>query len=290
MGRFDGKVALITGAASGMGQAVSIRLASEGAAVLAVDVNEEGLAVTASQINDGGGRVETRRCDLSSAAECAEAASMCVEAFGRIDVLGNIAGLSWQDRVEDVTEEDWDRMFAVNVKGMFFLTQAALPHLLESGGNIINIASNAGLQGMAYTAAYCASKGAVVQMTKALAMEMAKTPVRVNAIAPGGVDTPMIRNFKQVDDGDRHLVRRMIAFKPMSQPRAHRRAVRLGGLRRLPRHPRCHPQRRRRPDRRLGGHTTPQTRHRHSTRRASRPSISPKNWAAAFCTPLDHVG
>ncbi len=218
MGRFDGKVALITGAASGMGQAVSIRLASEGAAVLAVDINEDGLAVTASQIHDAGGRVETRRCDVSSVDECAEAASACVGAFDRIDVLGNIAGLSWQDRVADVTEEDWDRMFAVNVKGVFFLTQAALPHLLESGGNIVNIASNAGLMGMAYTVPYCGTKGAVVLMTKALAMELAKTPVRVNAIAPGGVDTPMVQNFKQATDGDWHLVRRTIAFKPMSQP------------------------------------------------------------------------
>ena len=218
MGRFDGKVALITGAASGMGRAVSVRLAAEGAAVFGVDVNTDGLAETATQIREAGGRVETRHCDVSSVADCAAAASGCMEAFGRIDVLGNIAGLSWQDRVADVTEEDWDRMFGVNAKGVFFLTQAALPHLLESGGNIVNFASNAGLQGMAYTAAYCATKGAVVQMTRALAMELAKTPVRVNAIAPGGVDTPMVRNFKQVADGDRHLVRRMIAFKPMSQP------------------------------------------------------------------------
>ena len=218
MGRFDGKVALITGAASGMGRAVSIRLAAEGAEVFAVDVNDDGLAETASEIAGAGGRIETQHCDLSSVADCAAASASCVDAFGRLDVLGNIAGLSWQDRVADVTEEDWDRMFGVNVKGMFFLTQAALPHLLESGGNIVNIASNAGLQGMAYTATYCATKGAVVQLTKALAMELSKTPVRVNAIAPGGVDTPMTRNYKQVTDGDRHLVRRMIAFKPMSRP------------------------------------------------------------------------
>ena len=218
MGRFDDKVALITGAASGMGQAISLRLASEGASVLAVDVNTEGLAETASMHEGSAGRIETQRCDLSSVAECAAAAAGCVDAFGRIDVLGNVAGLSWQDRVADVTEEDWDRMFGVNVKGMFFLTQAALPHLLESGGNIVNIASNAGLQGLAYTATYCATKGAVVQLTKALAVELAKAPVRVNAIAPGGVDTPMTRNYQQVADGDRHLIRRMIAFKPMSQP------------------------------------------------------------------------
>ena len=218
MGRFDGKVALITGAASGMGRAVSIRLAAEGAEVFAVDVNDDGLAETASAIAGSGGRIETQHCDLSSVADCRAAAAGCVDTLGRIDVLGNIAGLSWQDRVADVTEEGWDRMFGVNVKGMFFLTQAALPHLLESGGNIVNIASNAGLMGMAYTAPYCATKGAVALMTKALAVELAKTPVRVNAIAPGGVDTPMTQNYRLVADGDRHLMRRMIAFKPMSQP------------------------------------------------------------------------
>ena len=218
MGRFDGKVALITGAASGMGRAVSVRLASEGAQVFGVDVNDEGLAETASEVAGSGGRMETQRADLGAVADCRAAAAGCVDAFGRIDVLGNIAGLSWQDRVEDVTEEGWDRMFGVNVKGMFFLTQAALPHLLASGGNIVNIASNAGIQGLAYMAHYCATKGAVVQLTKALAMELSKTEVRVNAIAPGGVDTPMTRNFDQVADPDRHFLRRMIAFKPMSGP------------------------------------------------------------------------
>ncbi len=218
MGRFDGKVALITGAASGMGQATAIRLAAEGADVFAVDVNDAGLADTAAAVAGSPGRIETQHCDLRSVADCRVAAASCVDAFGRIDVLGNIAGLSWQDRVEDITEEIWDRMFGVNVKGVFFLTQAALPHLLASGGNIVNIASNAGLQGLAYTSHYCATKGAVVQLTKALAMELAKTPVRVNAIAPGGVNTPMVQNFKQVEDPDRHFIRRMIAFKPMSEP------------------------------------------------------------------------
>ena len=218
MGRFDGKVALITGAASGMGRAVSIRLASEGAAVFAVDVNDDGLAETAVNIGGNGGRIETQHCDVSSVADCARAAAGCVEVFGRIDVLGNIAGLSWQDRVDEVTEDGWDLMFGVNVKGTFFLTQAALPHLLESGGNIVNFASNAGLMGMAYLAPYCATKGAVALMTKALAMELAKTPVRVNAIAPGGVDTPMTQNFRLAPDADWHLIRPAIAFKPMSQP------------------------------------------------------------------------
>ncbi len=218
MGRFDGKVALLTGAASGVGRATSVRLAAEGAAVFAVDVNREGLAETAAEIAAAGGRARTRHCDVSSVSECVSAAAGCMDAFGRLDVLGNIAGISWQEHVADVTEEGWDRMFGVNVKGPFFMAQAALPHLLESAGNIVNIASNAGIMGMAYTVPYCATKGAVVQLTRALAMELVKTPVRVNAIAPGGVDTPMTRNFRMPADVDWDLIRPGMGFRSMSRP------------------------------------------------------------------------
>ncbi len=218
MRRFEGRVALITGGASGVGRATSIRLASEGAAVLAVDVNEDGLAETSAEITSDSGRVKTQRCDVSSVTDCAAAVAGCVDAFGRLDVLGNIAGVSWQRHVAEVTEAEWDQMFAINVKGPFFLAQAALPHLLESHGTIINIASNAAIMGMAYTVPYCATKGAVAQLTRALAMEFVKQPVRVNAIAPGGVDTPMTRNFKLPHDIDWDLIKRGISFRDMSKP------------------------------------------------------------------------
>lgn len=218
MNRFDGKVALITGAASGLGRAVALRLASEGAQVFAVDIDDAGLASTQAESAGGPGRIEVRRCDISAVAECAAAVAACVGIFGRIDVLGNIAGISWQEHATEVTEQDWDRMFGVNVKGLFFLTQAALPHLLESEGNVVNIASNAGLMGMAYLSTYCATKGAVVQITRALAMEFAKTELRVNAIAPGGIDTPMTQNYRIADNTDWALIRPGVGLRDMSQP------------------------------------------------------------------------
>lgn len=218
MARFDGKAALLTGAASGIGRAASIRLAGEGASVFGVDVDDAGLEAVAEEVRAGGGIMRTQAADVSSVADCRRAAEGCAAAFGRIDVLGNIAGISWQEHVGDVTEDGWDAMFGVNVKGPFFLIQAALPHLLESGGCIVNIASNTAVMGMAYTVPYGATKGAVALLTKALAMELIKTPVRVNAIAPGGVDTPMTRNFSMPADTDFDLIRPGISPRGMSTP------------------------------------------------------------------------
>lgn len=200
------------------GRAVSVRLADEGASVFGLDVDAGGLDAVTEEVRAAGGTMLTRTTDVSSVADCRRAAADCAAAFGRIDVLGNIAGISWQEHFGDATEEGWDAMFGVNVKGPFFLAQAALPHLLESGGNIVNIASNTAVMGMAYTAAYGATKGAVALLTKALAMELIKTPVRVNAIAPGGVDTPMTRNFAMPDDADFDLIRPGISPRGMSTP------------------------------------------------------------------------
>jgi NAD(P)-dependent dehydrogenase (short-subunit alcohol dehydrogenase family) len=216
--RFDEKTALLTGAASGMGRAIALRLAAEGADVFALDIDEDGLQATAETISAAGGSIHVHTTDVTSVDSCQRAVERCLEAFGRIDVLGNIAGVSWQRHVEDVEEKSWDAMFAVNVKGPFFLCQAALPHLLEARGNIVNIASNAGIMGMAYTVPYCATKGAVVQMTRALAMEFAKEPIRINAIAPGGTDTPMVQNFDMPDDVDLDLLRPGMGYRQMGTP------------------------------------------------------------------------
>jgi meso-butanediol dehydrogenase/(S,S)-butanediol dehydrogenase/diacetyl reductase len=217
-GRFTDKVALLTGASSGIGRATAVRLAAEGAKVLAVDVNGEGLAEVAAEIEGAGGTVVTRTASIAERDECVAAVAHAVEEFGRLDVLGNIAGVSRAAHFADLPEENYRQMFAVNVDGPYFLSQAALPHLVESRGNIVNIASNAGLMGTAYTVAYSMTKGAVVQLTRSLAMEVQKTKVRVNAIAPGGVVTGLTNSFHIPDGVDIDLMTPYMGFRGMGEP------------------------------------------------------------------------
>jgi meso-butanediol dehydrogenase / (S,S)-butanediol dehydrogenase / diacetyl reductase len=214
--RFHGKTALLTGVASGVGRATALRLASEGARIYGLDVNADGMAETKATVDADDGTMSVRTTDVRSVEECRGAVDDCVAEFGSIDIVGNIAGIANQRHVHHVTEDDWDLMFDINVKGMFFLTQAALPHVLEAEGNIINIASNAGLMGQAYTVPYCATKGAVVNMTKALAMEYVKRAIRINAIAPGGIDTPLVHNFEIQADVDFDLMQPYMGFRPAS--------------------------------------------------------------------------
>lgn len=213
--RFEGKVALVTGAGSGIGRATASRLAAEGARVLAHDVNGEALVATAEAIRAAGGTVETRVGDVTTRDECVATVADAVARFGRLDVLGNVAGVAAGYHFTDVSEEQYRRMMAINADAPFFFCQAAVPHLLESGGNIVNIASNAGLMGQAYTAVYCMSKGAVVQLTKSLAMEYVKTPLRVNAIAPGGTETGLTASYQMPPDVDFDLVMRYSGFRGM---------------------------------------------------------------------------
>ena len=217
-GRFDGKVALVTGAASGIGRATALRLASEGAEVFAHDFNKDGLASTAADITTAGGKVHTRAGDLSSRDECVAAVADCVDRCGHLDVLANIAGISRADHFPEVEEDAYRLMMAINADAPFFLCQAAIPHLLVTGGNIVNLASNSGLMGGAYTVAYCMTKGAVVQLTRALAMEYLKTGLRVNAVAPGATDTALPANFHIPDGVDGELMARYMVPRPMSAP------------------------------------------------------------------------
>jgi NAD(P)-dependent dehydrogenase (short-subunit alcohol dehydrogenase family) len=218
MGRFTGRAALITGAASGIGRAVAVRLASEGSSVLAHDLNRAGLDETAKLVADAGGAVETRTGDVSDPEECRGAVAACVSAYARLDVLGNVAGIARGEHVTDVTVAGYRQMMGVNVDGPFFLAQAAIPHLLETSGSIVNIASNAGLMGQAYTVVYCMTKGAVVQLTRALAMELMKTPIRVNAIAPAGTNTNLVATYAMPADVDWDLMRRYTGMRGMNSP------------------------------------------------------------------------
>ncbi len=216
--RFDGKVALVTGAASGIGRAVALRLAAEGARVFGHDLNEDGLEETAGLVEDEGGAMEVRPGDISSPAECRALVAACIDTFGRLDVLGNNAGIARAEHFPDVDEASYRRMMGVNVDGYFFTAQAAIPHLIEHRGNLVNLASTAGLSGQAYTVVYCMTKGAVVQLTRALAMEYAKARIRINAIAPNGIATTMSEQFHIPPDVDPELMGRYMGFRRMGTP------------------------------------------------------------------------
>ncbi len=214
--RFSGKVALVTGAGSGIGQATAIRLASEGAAVVGSDISEAGLEETAGMVT-GDGAFHPAVSDVRSRDACHELVASVVADHGRLDVLCNVAGVARGHRVGDVDQEAWDLIMGVNVEGMFWMSQAALPHLESSEGCIVNIASNAGLMGQAYTVPYCTSKGAVVLMTKAMAMETMKTGMRINAIAPGGVETNLTASFGFPENPDMELMGRYMGMRGMAQ-------------------------------------------------------------------------
>ncbi len=218
MNRFEGKVALVTGAASGIGRAVSERLASEGGSVYAVDINAEGLAQTEATIKEAGGKVQVGIHDVTQRANCIEAVDAAVGAFGRLDALGNVAGIVRFAKSTDVTEEEWRLVHAVNLDGPFFLSQAAIPHLIETSGSIVNIASNAGLMGQAYTAAYCSSKAAIINLTRSLAIEYVNTGLRVNAIAPGGVETSLTHSVQFPEGLDFELIKRYTGLRGFCKP------------------------------------------------------------------------
>lgn len=214
--RFIGKVVLITGAGSGIGRAIALRLSEEGASVFAVDIVEDRLKETQAL---AAGPVVVHQADLADPAACPAAVAACVAELGRLDVLGNNAGIYFAEHAPKVTLEAYRRMMAINLDAYFFLCQAAIPHLLEVEGNIVNIASNAGLMGMGYSTPYCMTKGGVVQMTRALATEYIKTPLRVNAIAPSGTNTNLAAGSTFPPDLDPELMGAMVGMRgKMSEP------------------------------------------------------------------------
>ena len=184
----DRKVLLITGAGGGIGSAVARRFAAAGWRPVLTDLSAALLEPIAAQA----GHAPFRPADLRQRAACIEIVTWTVEQMGRIDGLVNAAGVWREGPTADATEEDFDALFDVNVKGLYFTTAAAIPHLRATEGFIVNLSSDAGLQGNTGAAAYCASKGAVALFTKALALELAPDGVRVNAVCPGDVAGPML--------------------------------------------------------------------------------------------------
>jgi len=209
--RFTGKVAVVTGAGSGIGQAVALRLAREGASVAALDIAEEGLRSTVEQITAAGGRGTAITCDVTSEESVIAAVAATVEALGPPTVVCNVAGIGGFFNTVDMPLERWEKILAVNLTGTFLVCKATLPHLLEHGGCIVNVASNTALMGLAYSAAYCASKAGVLMFSKALAAEYLSRGVRVNVIAPGGVDTPLVGAFQLPEGGDFHELTKVVS-------------------------------------------------------------------------------
>jgi NAD(P)-dependent dehydrogenase (short-subunit alcohol dehydrogenase family) len=208
-----GRAALVTGAASGLGRATALALARAGADVCIVDVNAQGLEETAGQVRDLGVRAHVHATDLAVGANCPKAVAAAVEAFGRLDALCNVAGVIFLANTADMPTAQWEKTLAVNLAAPFLLIQAAIPHLLETEGAVVNVSSTAAFIGEAYAAAYCATKAGLNQMTKALAMEFMHKPIRFNAVAPGGMMTNIAVNMTMPEGADYALIQRFSGLR-----------------------------------------------------------------------------
>lgn len=218
MDRFSDKVVLITGAASGIGRATAERLAAEGASLALSDVNADGLEETATACRAEGVEVLAEVGNVADEASVADTVGSCVERFGRLDVLVNVAGILQFKDLRQTTLDDWNRIISVNLTGTFLMCREALPHLLNSGGNIVNTASTAALAGHPWTVSYSASKGGVFALTQTIAVEFGKQGVRCNSVAPGSVLTPIQQAFDLPEGADPKLVYRIMALDKQRGP------------------------------------------------------------------------
>ncbi len=196
MGRLDNKVAVITGAGSGMGRGTAVRFAREGAAIVIADLNEEMGAQAVQECKDAGGRAVFQKTDVTDEAQVKAAVARAVKEFGKLNIIYNNAGLGGAvGPLEEITVENWDKTLAVLLRGVFLGMKHAIPEMRKAGGgSIISTASVAGLRGFPGLHAYCAAKAAVVNLTRSAAIELGPDRIRVNCICPGGINTPLIYN------------------------------------------------------------------------------------------------
>jgi NAD(P)-dependent dehydrogenase (short-subunit alcohol dehydrogenase family) len=216
--RYTDKTVIVTGAASGIGRASAIRLASEGASVACLDQDAAGLEQTAALLARSEREVLSVRCDISQESEVAAAVERVIGRFGKLDLLCNIAGILRADRSVELSLENWNRVIGVNLTGTFLMCRTALPHLLSTRGAIVNMASTAALGSHPWMAAYAASKGGILSLTRALAVEYVKQGLRVNAICPGGTETPIHGGLRLPSDIDYELLKRALPYNGFAKP------------------------------------------------------------------------
>jgi NAD(P)-dependent dehydrogenase (short-subunit alcohol dehydrogenase family) len=216
--KLSGKVAVVTGAASGIGRATALLFAAEGAAVVAADLDEAGASAVVAAIRERGGRAEAIRVNVADGADARAMIERAATAFGGLDILVNNAGIAVFKGVEETTEEEWDRVLGVNLRGVWLGIKHAAPAMrARGGGSIVNIASVHGMATQSGIAAYAASKHAVIGLTRAAALDLAKDSIRVNCIQPGAIDTPLMRaNMSAVGD-EAEEVRKIAAAEPIGR-------------------------------------------------------------------------
>jgi NAD(P)-dependent dehydrogenase (short-subunit alcohol dehydrogenase family) len=201
MARFEGRVAVVSGAGSGLGQATASLLATEGATVACLDIVVDAAEKTAAAIAETGGTASAYQVDVSDPVSVKAAVDAAASDLGRPQVVINSAGIGRFAHSHELPFEDWQRILGVNLTGTFLVCQASIPYLLDGGGSIVNIASNAGIKAQPYSIAYCASKAGVVHVTRCLADEYLKRSIRVNCVAPGGMETPLQEAFMEFPEG-----------------------------------------------------------------------------------------
>lgn len=229
------RVALVTGAGSGIGRATANRFAGAGTAVCCLDVVADGAEATAESIRAGGGDAFGIGVDVGNEADVKAAVAAALDRYGRIDVLANVAGIGRFQITTEESVEDWNRILDVNLTGTFLMCREALPALVESRGVIVNVASLAGLVAHPYAAAYCASKGGVVMLTKTLALEYASKGVRVNGLCPSGVLTPLLSSFAKPEAADEGLFARIVPITgQLSEPEEMAAAIDFLASREMP--------------------------------------------------------
>jgi NAD(P)-dependent dehydrogenase (short-subunit alcohol dehydrogenase family) len=212
-----GKVAIVTGAASGIGRGITLRLAEMGAFVAGLDIDEANGAATAKKIIAQGGKSIFLKCDVRSASDCRRAIEIFMAEKKKIDILCNCAGIAIRKDVVELTEDEWDRTLDITLKGIYLLSREVIPHMIRGGGSIVNIGSGWSLKAGPRAAAYCAAKAGALNLTRAMALDHGQHNIRVNCVCPGDVDTAMLRSECEQLGQDEKSFLREAANRPLAR-------------------------------------------------------------------------